>query len=289
MRIPQLLCFLIISCNLFAQSSRCEVEQYIGIDSTNRKISKVITYTSTGLVASESWINWRETLSTGWGDGTFTYIYSDTLLQCSILVPKVGDSSKTIFEYNSAKQLIRESKYELKPIANTGPIRPGDGAKNSLGKRWEQTSEANIAYDDKGRKISYDATRLHTDRYDMYKWTYDDQNRITSQSAYVRGKIAWKKDYQYSATGYRYIFIQYDDEGTPRSELKDTPGYAPLYFYSITLDSKGRVSVQEITDESGKLVEKDVTFYNKEGRIARTHSYDDRGALLIHKYIYYST
>lgn len=289
MRLFAVIFFTFLSFWLHAQDNpRCEVYQYFGTDSSSKTLAQIVKYNARGQMISQQYINWKDTDEVSTDNGTYTFIYSDTLLTKRFFGSDDGDSSRTEYVYDAYGKLIKQSFFELKSVSNGGGyIRPGDGANANMGRRWEQTSEVNFVYDSKGRKITYDATRLHYTTQNMFKWEYDDQNRVTVQTSYSRGRITWREDYQYFDWGYRYWRIWYDDSGNPRHENKESYAYWPLYFYNVTLDKQGRVVEEKITDESKRLHGRTTTLYNKPGKVLRTVYFNANDEISItHNYVY---
>lgn len=233
-------------------------------------------------------VNWKDSDEASIENGTYTFVYTDTFLTKRDFGSDDGDSSRMEYGYGPSGKLIKQSYFELKSVNNGGGyIRPGDGANGNMGRRWEQTSEVNFVYDSKGRKITYDATRLHYTTQNMFKWEYDDQNRVTVQTSYSRGRITWREDYQYFNWGYRYWRIWYDDSGNPRHENKESYAYWPLYFYNVTLDKQGRIVEEKVTDESKRLHGRTTTAYNKLGKVLRTVYFNSTDEISItHNYVY---
>ncbi|HTF05200.1 MAG TPA: hypothetical protein VK826_14325 [Bacteroidia bacterium] len=283
-----LLVFCLFPFFLCAQDNpRCEIWQYFGTDSVNKSLAQIITYNARGQMVTEQYIGWKTTMQEGTPDGTYTYIYNDTFLVKRIYSSETGDSSYTVYTYDGGR-LIRQSQFELKSVGNTGgQLQIDDGSGKSKGpRRWEQTSDISFSYDAKGRKILYDASRLHFSTQNMYKWTYDDQNRVTQHQSYSRGKLTWQEDYQYFEGSYRYFRIWYDAEGNPRHENKESYSYYPLLFFTYTLDKQGRIIEEKITDENKNLHERTTTAYNKVDKIAKTVHYtkDEQSVTHIYKY-----
>lgn len=287
MRYAVVFVFLFIGDLLSAQVTRCEVKQYFGTDSLNATFAKIITYNSCGQMITEQYIGWKKNEQEESPDGTFTYIYNDTFLTRWIYGSAIGDSSRTEFTYDAGGKLTQQSFFELKEIGGRGP---GDAHLDpqQLPLRWVQTSIVNFSYDEKGRKILYDATRLHYTPQNMYKWEYDDQGRVIKQESYSRGKLTWKEDYQYFDWGYRYWRTWYDFEGNMRHEFStETPQYYPLLFFACKMDKQGRIIEERIVNEKQVLQGRTTTHYNTQGRIVRTVNYNanDKPAVT-HVYIY---
>lgn len=274
MRYAVVFVFLFLGDLLSAQITRCEVKQFPGTDSLNATVAKIITYNSRGQMITEQFIGWKKNEHEGLPDGTYTYFYNDTLLTKWVYGSASGDSSRMEFVYDATGKLTQQSLFEIKLIGGGGPYtdepRPGQ-----VNFRWVQTSIVNFSYDQKGRKILYDATRLHYTPQNMYKWEYDDQNRVVKQESYSRGKLTWKEDYQYFDWGYRYWRTWYDFEGNMRHEFSpETPQYYPLLFFACKLDKQGRIIEERIVNEKQLLQERTVTTYNTQGRMARTVNYN---------------
>lgn len=238
---------------------------------------------------SQQYLNWKASETEGVENGTYTYVYSDTLLVKRFFGSEDGDSSRMEYVYDAKGKLSQQKLFELKAVSNSGGyIRPGDGANANMGRRWEQTSEVNFIYDSKGRKVTYDATRLHYTSQNMYTWEYDDQNRVTVQKSYSRGRITWREDYQYFEWGYRYWRIWYDEAGNPRNENKESYAYWPLLFFTYTVDANGRVIRENISDENKKLHGRTDYYYQKNGKLSRTEYFNEKDVLSVtHRYVYF--
>jgi len=270
------------------KNSRCEIFQYFGNDSANQSLAQVIIYNERGQMISQQYINWKVSEAEGTENGTYTFVYSDTFLVKRYFGSEDGDSSRTEYVYDAKGKLSQQKLFELKTISNSGGyIRPGDGANANMGRRWEQTSEVNFIYDMKGRKITYDATRLHYTAQNMYTWEYDDKNRVTVQKSYSRGRVTWREDYQYFDWGYRYWRIWYDESGNPRNENKESYAYWPLLFFTYTVDAQGRVIRENISDENKKLHGRTDFYYQKNGKLLRTEYFNEKDVLSVtHRYVY---
>lgn len=274
MRFVTVFLFLFVINLLPAQITRCEVKQYFGTDSLNATVAKIMTYNSRGQMITEQFIGWKKNEQEGTSDGTYTYFYNDTFLIKWIYGDPNGDSSRMEFTYDVTGRLTQQSLFKLKLVGGGGPY-TDDPRPVQVNLRWVQTSIVNFSYDQKGRKILYDATRLHYTPQNMYKWEYDDLNRVIKQESYSRGKLTWNEDYQYFDWGYRYWRTWYDFDGNMRHEFSpETPQYYPLLFFTYKLDKQRRIIEERITDEKQKLRGRTVTIYNAQGRIARTVNYN---------------
>lgn len=276
----------LISLSAFAQP-RCEVMQFMGTDSAHPSLAHLMVYNERGQTIRETFKGYYETPQQLTTDGEYTYFYNDTFLTRWAYSSYSGDSSRLEFKYDANGRLIQQSLFELKAIGNDRGIYNGTGTASP--RRWEQTSLVNFTYDDKGNKILFDATRLHNSPQNMYKWEYDEKNRVVKHESYSRGKLTWKEDYQYFDWGYRFWRTWYDFDGNMRHEFsQESPQYYPLLFFTYKLDKQGRIIEERITDEKQKLQGRTVTFYGNDGRISRTLYYDANDQQSVtHIYNYY--
>ena len=271
--------------HLSQAQSVCEIFQLEHSDSTNSRLACVKSYNARGQLVNEKFTGFRDG-ATVTPDGEYFYTYSDTTLTGWLLVQSTGDSIKMKFEYNAAGQLARQSYFVRRALPTegsksdpntiaTGPAMQGAGT-------WMQTSLVNFSYDSKGRKILYDATRLHYSPQNMYKWEYDEQDRVVKQESYSRGRLTWKEDYQYFDWGYRYWRTWYDSEGNMRHEYdQESSQYWPLYFFTVKTDKQGRETEIRVTNEKQKLHERTEIFYGSNGKILRKKYYDASDQLIL--------
>lgn len=284
-------CFL-ISTALNAQSV-CEIWQFAGDDSTNKTLAKKITYNDRGQKIAD-FTNGYKTGAVMDADGSSVYTYLDTLLVGWTAAYTNGDSSRMKLEYNDKGQLIRQSLFEreatLQEISdkypgtiqlNTGPLNPNAG-------KWIQTSLVNYSYDSKGRKILYDASKLHYTSQNIYKWEYDDRGRVIKHQSFTGPKLIWQEDYQYFDWGYKYWRVWYDEGGNMRHENEyGSPGYWPLYIYNVKVDNKQREYQVFVTDEKQRMQEQTKTTYDEKDRVTRTEYYGpDNHVAITHIYVY---
>jgi hypothetical protein len=152
---------------------------------------------------------------------------------------------------------------------------------------WEQTSEMDYAYDNKGNKILYDATKLHFDDQNRYTWTYDTFGRILKYSSFDKNKLIWNEDYSYFTDSYKFTRTWYDSGGKPEHLKEKNWGYSAQCTYTFELDDKSRVVKETATTEKRETLYIETTFYNSEGQIERTVYYNNKGnPELTHIYIY---
>lgn len=280
MRNSLILFLLAITGSIIAQdSTTCKVYQYYGTDSSVNPVVKWITFNAQGKIRYERVQNYAEQEITGFieNGSSFQYTYNDTMIAEVTETHFNGPTIKRKYEYDIKGKRIRESIFIWEMNQSSGPMHypVTVGAPADPGGTWKQVSEARITYDDKGRKILWDASRLHNTAENMYKWEYDDQNRITSYQAYNRGgRLNWKNDYQYFDWGYRFWTIKYDVDGTPCHELEPGQGYQPMIFHTITYDKNGRVLEDKVSDEKSNSRGRSVYWYDWYGRKTRVVYYN---------------
>lgn len=96
---------LITFCNICKsqQFSKCDIYQFEGVDSINKKIVLRETYNSQGLLISEKYNGYKENASWGIVDISSFYFYIDTLLLKQTSINEWKDSTKLIYYYNKKK------------------------------------------------------------------------------------------------------------------------------------------------------------------------------------------
>lgn len=271
MRFPVLLFVLLAAAVLRAQdSTTCMVYRFSGKDSASQTLVEKQTLNARNKIIYE----YRKDYTTG-GDASnesyseARYTYTDTVItQC--VQNNSGRITKHVYEYDQQGRRFRESifNWELDQTQNFQQ-RPAPGS-NDLKGKWVQVSLANITYDAKGRKIQWDASRLHNSAETNVKWEYDDQNRVTCEKTAMRnGRIVHRTDYQYYDWGYRWWTISYDDEGTPRHELEAGQGYRPMIIHAVNTDKLGRITKDATNDEKSRPSGTTTYQYDAQGRIAR--------------------
>jgi len=138
---------------------------------------------------------------------------------------------------------------------------------------WEQISEINFTYDDKGRKTEYYAPKIHWDTQNRYTWKYDEKGRVIQYNSYSDYQKYWTENYTYTEDGYE-ISLTWD---------KDYDSHKEIY----KVNSKGRVIEMKYTDKDGITIQRTVTNYDNYGRISRTVVYDQDGKEEVtHIYVY---
>lgn len=275
---------------LVAQDSTvCHVTQFFDEDSANAKEQLTIVYNHRGKVLSEKYVRFEQSCLFYWIGYSVRYYYTDTLLTEKIESEDQKAPTRYVYTYDDKGRVKTESKFRW--IADPGamPVHaPGMPSQTTtVTGKWNQVGIANISYDDKGRKVLWDATRLHDKKENMEKWEYDDQNRIASHQIYSRGKLTCKTDYTYYEGGYRCWDINYNSEGSMNHEMEEGQGYQSMLIHAYTFDKVGRVSTEKLSSEKGVLQCTMGFSYDKSGRLARTVRHDAlSGGITYHVYSY---
>lgn len=274
--------FLVVNLVLNAQdSTTCVVFRHSGTDTSIKEIDRKITFDSRGRIIYEASFFSTTERDPGFyvSGNNVRYVYKDSLLTEKVESDYNENPVKSVYSYNEKGQCTHESRFVWEPNHTAAPVKPGGGqGVATVSGKWNQVSDANITYDLKGRKIMWDAGRLHNGSENMYKWTYDDQNRLTSYETYKRGgRITKKTDYTYTENGYRYWNIEYSDDGTPRHELEKGQGYSSMLVHVVTLDKSGRIIEDKISDETGKARHSMKYYYDNKGRVSKEIRYNSRG------------
>lgn len=274
MRIPAFLVLCFVVQLVYAQdSTMCEVYRFFGKDSAAQALIARQTLNSRNKIIYEYFE--EPSISAEGSNASYCemrYTYKDTLM-----VERVENNSgavtKYVYEYDQQGRRFRESVFNLEFNSTQGVQElpsPRGGIACGFKGKWTQVSLATITYDVKGRKIQWDASRLHNTAETNIKWEYDDQNRVTSEKIAMRnGRIVHRTDYQYFDWGYRYWTINYDDEGNQRHELEAGQGYQPMIFHTVTFDKLGRIEKDVTSDEKSAQRGTTKYRYDAKGRIAR--------------------
>lgn len=287
MRFPFFLVLFLMSGVVCAQDSTlCEVYRFTGKDSLAQMLIANQTLNSRGRIIHEYR---KENTSTGeaanenYFEERFTF--RDTLItEC--VQNNSGKITKYVYEYDEQGRRFRESVFNWE-LDQTQNFQQQATGRNDVKGKWVQVSLATIAYDAKGRKMQWDASRLHNTAETNVKWEYDDQNRVTSEKTTMRnGRIVRRTDYQYFDWGYRYWTINYDADGNPRHELEAGQGYQPMIIHAVSVNKAGRAEKDVTSDEKG-ITRGTVRYqYDAKGRIAREISQrsgqDDTITLVYH-------
>jgi len=281
MRIPLLCLLLFISVNIFGQDSTvCHVMQFHEEDSADAKEELTIVYNNRGQVISETYGRFEENCLNYRIGYSVRYTYNDTLLTEKLVNEKQKSPVKYVYTHDEKGRVKTESKFVWITDPGATPVhRPGmaDNA-NTVAGKWNQVGLAAISYDDKGRKVSYDATRLCDKNENLEKWEYDEQNRVATHQVFAHGKLVRKTDYTYFEGGYRCWEINYDAEGDLKNEMEEGQGYQAMIIHIYTLDKNGHVLSERITNEKG--VEQCTLFYtyDRKWRVVRTVRHDNAGS-----------
>ncbi len=282
MKIKIVLFFLLISGLCKGQTfSKLDVYQFIGNDSLQKTIALRQTFNTSGQLTSETYNGYKRNLADGPSDGSYFYYYKDTLLIKRIFVDNKKDSTKMLCHYNNKNQLTKQEHFTFNKNIHKGIV------KSEETKSWEKTSEINYSYDEQGREILYDATKLHFTSQNKYTWKYDSLGRISQYCSFADEQLIWIKDYSYFIDGYKITRTWYDYDGNPTHLKTKNWEYTPQNTYTFYLDKKGRVLKEVISTEKNEKVSTESTFYNSSGQISRTVYLDEKTmSQITHIYIY---
>lgn len=271
---PFILLFYGITCFGQVGGHICEVYQYEDNNRSDKTIALTQTYNSAGKIVSEVYKGHRQDIHVGSIDATYTYLYNDTFLIKRICADYHGDSTKTLYKYNSKGQLESWEHYTDNERHDWNTDKP---------KHWEKTSVVFFSYDEDGRKTVYDATGLHYSSWNKYIWTYDNIGRLQSHKAYNTNELIWSHDYTYFDGGYSYTTIWYDEDGKPKNLDADRT----VYTFIFLTDANGRVVKETIKNEKGDVINSSTTTYNQTGKIEKKVFFDNKNKpRLTHLYVY---
>lgn len=259
--------------------TRCDVYQFEGVDSTNKKIVLTETYNSRGLLIYQTYSDYKETYLTSMSDASYSYFYQDTLLtQMASLNMQWGDSSKSLYFYNEKHQQIKYQYYSFekrlkenidKGLGSTGGclVTEEDYEKE---RTWELTDESIFEYDAKKRTISELATlKSSYSMSDKSTWEYDSLDRVVKCFDFRDEQLSTLKEYTYFERGFKIKTTSYDSEGKAEHLKQENDGYYPQYEDTYFLNNKGYIVKEISKTEKGEIRYTELTFYNIYGKIER--------------------
>ena len=270
------------------QFYNCDIYQYKGTDSLNKFVSLKKIFNSSGQIIMETYKNYRRSASEGHQNRTYCYFYNDTLLVRRTSIDDKGDSTKILYYYNSNNKLITQEYYtferRMKKNVTWDLLSDDDFEKE---RTWLKTSSIEYTYDEEGRKILYDATRLHYSSQNRYIWIYDSLGRVIKHYSFDNNCPTWLEKFTYFNDGYSFTRTWYDDKENPK-HLNEKGEYWPLYTFTHKLNEKGQVIERQVTNEKREKGGKEITSYNTNGDIEKFTSYNNNEEPEItHIYIYY--
>jgi len=268
---------LLISTFCWAQDfTKCNVFQFSGTDSLNKHIAITQTFNKSGQLILETYKNYKRNSSEGRSDGTYYYYYKDTLLIKRMFVDEKKDTSKMICYYNNENQLIKEEHFncekKIRKDVDKGLGRLGGCVvlEEDFEKfrTWEKISEINYSYDKLGRKILYDATKLHFDSQNRYTWIYDDKGRIQKYNSYNNDRLIWIEDYTYTSDDYNFARIWYEN-GEPTKRKYWEKEEPTIFTFTYLLNKKGNILKEIVTTNKNEIISGEITDYDSKDRVSK--------------------
>ena len=281
--------FLVYACCEAQGLIKCDVYQFMGTDSTNKKVVLTQILNSSGQVISETYKGFMENSVEGIADGSYFYSYKDSLLTKRTSIDYNNDSAKMFCYYNGENQLIKEEHFDFKKRLKNN-VRCDNCTNEDYENEatWKKVSEINYSYDNSGNKILYDATSLHVDTQDRYTWTYDSLGRVSKYSSFDGKKLLWIEEYSYFRKGYKVTHTWYGRDGNPEHLKTKDSGFVPRRTNTYDVNDKGRVIKETSETEKGETESVKKTFYNPKGQVIRTVCYDNnRQPEVTHVYVYH--
>lgn len=269
-----LIFFFLFSICCFGQEIgyKCDIYQFFKNDTANTTIALMQTFNANGKVLSETYKGYEEDAVSGKSDGTYTYSYKDTFCITRTYSGISGDSTKTFYYYNNHGQLVRWELFT-------------NGLSFEKDRQWVKESEVFYSYDEKGRRVLYDATKLHFNTQNKYTWSYDSLGRIKSHHSYNNNELIWIEDYTYFDGGYSYATIWYENGQPTHRQRGEDP---TVYTFSFLVDDNGHIVKETITNEKGEQISVKNTTYNPEGKIIKVVAVNgDNEPEVTHLYVYH--
>lgn len=280
---PIIFLYILLSC-LYCQAQyhhKCTVYQHDGLDTTKKHVALVQLFNEKGKVISKTYSQYMENSNVFTGDGTYLYLYNDTLLAEVLCIEGPKDtSSRSLYFYDSCHRLIRLEYYHCERKLRNG-LRKGFGQPGGCivyaedfdtTKTWTKSDETTFEYDNLGRRIGKHGGH----DYDR-AWEYDSLNRISEERCYSGGRLKCKEEYHYHNGYYQYARVYYDEFGNP--ELPDYRNgvFNPIFHFSFYTNDSGQLTRQTLTTETGMEIWYELYEYDEKGRYKKiTNRYTDK-------------
>lgn len=197
-----------------------KVYQFEQKDSLNGHISKIVKYNKNGLKSYEELIDYKVSKLSGFSNYIDNYFYNDTLLVKTITTYKNSENkAKRSFEYNSDKQLIKESfstyekrlKRDLKKGIQYGDciIEEEDYEKNPS---WKIETEKYFKYNSNGQLTETYAPEKSKSRQNRYLYRYNYDGLIEKVTSLENDEVIWEEFRENFENGdYNYIRLWSND------------------------------------------------------------------------------
>jgi hypothetical protein len=291
MRSKLIAAFLLLGNMLCAQAS-CEVWQWKGMDSSSKILAKTQKFNSNGLVIYEKESGIQTDPHFSGFDCENFYVYSDTLLMSQLTAMADKDSFKVEFIYDSLGRFLVSKAYTRRYVI-TDTVQSGMFTIDMVETdpdhgKWNLSAETRSIYDRWGRLVLTESTYGKSLQKHVFMMTYDTNGLIVKLEYLYGDKPRYTDDITHYSNGRRRVRTHYDDNGKAIKKAgKNAPIYQQHQVYIFTTDSQGREIEERVEDRKGKLIERLVTAYNSQGKIAREVWYDGKGEVeMVHDYVY---
>ena len=279
-------------CALLNAQSTCEVWQWTGTDSANRKGVCWKSYNAHDDLVLEKMDSMITAPDYGPLVWEVSYQFRDTVLISSMVISERNDSSRMEFRHNDSGKVIGfveyHRRYVLPDTIRSGMFTINIVPTDSADGRWVKSSDVNYTFDRWGRMIAFESFYFSTSSKSRFLIQYDEQGRELKQEFYTRDQKQNETVYEYFDGGHRYTRYWFNEKGKViRKPGKDIwEGMLPRTTTELT-DAGGRATDRRVTDRKGKQIEHCVMTYNAQGKMTREVFYDAEGrVLLTHVYVY---
>lgn len=284
--------FMLFSLLSFSQEkNNFRIYQFEQNDSLKGHISKIVKYNSDGLKSYEELTNYKISKLSAISDYIDNYFYNDTLL---VRIDKTFKNSenkaKTIFDYNSDNQLIKEtiSTYERRLKRKNKKIFDDDDDcmidEEDYEKKpsWKIIMEKYFKYNSKRQLIESYAPEKSESRQNRYLYRYNFDDEIEKVTSLENDEIIWEEFRENFENGnYDYIRL-WSNKFTFKNVCRSIG--AIKYKY----DDRNNLIESSKPDETG--IRGYVTtkyYYNDNNSILKKERYNTKNELEVtHVYIY---
>lgn len=293
--------FIFIFCLIFnvsfSQSKRnYKVFQFMGKDSLNGHISKIVKFNELGKKIYEKLIDFKSSKVDGIVDYEAKYFYKDTLLiKEEHSYNELGTKkSETTFKYNVNNLLVfeedktfeRRLKKNIKKGIEYGDctLEKSDYEKNPT---WEISAQIYYKYNSKNQLIEKTAPKYYWDNQNRYLYEYDQNGKLIREISLHNDEELYDEHFEHFDNCYDYFLKWHDDESLKNLKIvsrKDWP-----YFYKVCdyKDEKGNLIKHTETDKEGNIEFEIKNYYNSKNELIKEERYNEKGELEItHNYIY---
>ena len=262
------------------------VFQFLGNDSIDGHVSRIVKFNSNGQIRYEELIDYKTSRYGGFADKRETHFYNDTLLVKTLReYPKqvIADSGRIEYKYNDRNKLIQKTNYDyqkrLKRELEFGDCLIDSSYYHSK-PTWQIKSIFNFEYDSLGRKIAYYTSDKYPYTHFNYRFQYNKKNNLIKETSLDDQGISWGKFYSHKFNGYDYYYVR--DTLSTYNNVKRF-----IYKYRKTKDLDGNIITEYTSNRNPYQEFRIERVFDNFNRVISEKRYDGNNRLELSKYFYY--